>query len=164
MCVYSPAWLTTTAVDAYAVTIGDVHENRELLSAAATATVNVNVTGGGVGGGNMELTKVCRLCLAAADWPVSVFDELAAKIAQCLQIRISSTDQLPKNVCVKCKDTVNEFHAYYTNTVECQKQLNQLVDIQSNMVRIRCVTRRILAWQISAVRKSDPLLAYLFII
>lgn len=74
--------------------------------------------------------------MAVADWPVSVFDELASKIAQCLQISISSTDQLPKHVCVKCKNTVNEFHAYYTNTVECQKQLGQLVDgQQQNMVR-----------------------------
>lgn len=85
----------------------------------------------------MELTKVCRLCLAAADWPVDVFDELADKIAQCLQLRISRTDQLPKHVCVKCKDTVNDFHAYYTNTVECQKQLDQLVDVQQNMVSRR---------------------------
>lgn len=116
--------------------------------------VNVNVT---EGGGDMELTKVCRLCLAVADWPVSVFDELAGKIAQCLQIRISSTDQLPKHVCVKCKDTVNEFHAYYTNTVECQKQLDQLVDVQNNMVRT--AVQDTLDTHL-AINQSDPIFAY----
>ncbi|VVC31382.1 Zinc finger C2H2-type,Zinc finger, AD-type,Zinc finger, RING/FYVE/PHD-type [Cinara cedri] len=85
----------------------------------------------------MELTnKMCRLCLAVTEWPISVFDELSGKIAQCLQIRISRTDHLPKHVCVKCKDTVNEFHAYYSNTLVCQKQLDQLlmpmVDVQQN--------------------------------
>lgn len=87
----------------------------------------------------MEVPKMCRLCLTVADWRVGVFDELADKIAQCLQIRISRTDQLPKHVCLKCRDTVNEFHAYYTNAAECQKQLDQLVDVPSNMV---CTTLR----------------------
>ncbi|XP_050436245.1 zinc finger protein 664-like [Adelges cooleyi] len=77
-----------------------------------------------------ELSKVCRLCLSVVDWPISVFDELATKITQCLQIHISRTDSLPKQVCSKCKDTVNEFHAYYSNALECQKQLDQLVDVQ----------------------------------
>lgn len=131
---YGPARLATTAAvpDAYNFPTGDIHDNDDILLIAVAVAVNVNVT---EGGGDMELTKVCRLCLAVADWPVSVFDELAGKISQCLQIRISSTDQLPKHVCVKCKDTVNEFHAYYTNTVECQKQLDQLMDVQNNMVR-----------------------------
>lgn len=86
----------------------------------------------------MELSKVCRLCLSVVDWPISVFDELAVKISQCLQIDISRTDSLPKQVCVKCKDTVNEFHSYYNNTLECQKQLVRYIDVQNtnNIVSI----------------------------
>jgi hypothetical protein len=98
----------------------------------AAATVNVIVTDND--NHDMELTKVCRLCLAVADWPIDVFDELVDKIAQCLQVRISRDDQLPKHVCVKCRDTVNEFHTYYLNALECQKQLDQLVDAPQNMV------------------------------
>lgn len=127
-------------------TIGDDHDNLCSccwpLHRPLPLTVRDRRTGGGKcrRDTDMDLSKVCRLCLAVADWPVSVFDELAVKIAQCLQVHISSTDHLPKNVCQKCKNTVNEFHAYYTNTVECQKQLGQLVEVQQNMVRTSSVS------------------------
>uniref|UniRef100_A0A0A9WIJ9 Uncharacterized protein n=2 Tax=Lygus hesperus TaxID=30085 RepID=A0A0A9WIJ9_LYGHE len=80
---------------------------------------------------------VCRLCASKSQQTVNVFDkeveplDLINTINQCLQIKISVEDVLPKDVCLKCCEKLQEYFEFFTLCSHSQIQLVELCNTSS---------------------------------
>ncbi|XP_055530928.1 GDNF-inducible zinc finger protein 1-like [Wyeomyia smithii] len=81
----------------------------------------------------MDSNLVCRLCLYSNDNILSIFGDrqreakLQEKLAQYLNLEVKESDILPKQICLKCFQTVESFHVFYQEVAQ-----NQVVFAYSN--------------------------------
>lgn len=74
----------------------------------------------------MEGNLVCRLCLYNNEDIVSIFGEsqreakLHEKLLQYLNLDVKEDDTLPKLICMKCFQTVENFHLFYQEVAQNQ--------------------------------------------
>ncbi|KAF6203972.1 hypothetical protein GE061_002310 [Apolygus lucorum] len=84
---------------------------------------------------------VCRLCASRSQQTVNVFDkevealDLINTISQCLQIKISIDDILPKDVCVKCCEILRGYSDFFTLCSDSQLQLAELYNCTPDEVK-----------------------------
>ncbi|CAD7086984.1 unnamed protein product [Hermetia illucens] len=77
---------------------------------------------------NLELDKICRVCLAAKKDMRPLFGEMVADmLMECARVQIDNTDGWPDKICVQCVHQVSRCHAFKTRVEKSDRELRNYI-------------------------------------
>lgn len=77
---------------------------------------------------NLELDKICRICLTAKKDMRPLFGEMVAEmLMEFSQIHLDNTDGWPDKICVQCVHQVSRCHAFKKRVESSDKELRQYI-------------------------------------
>ncbi|XP_055906573.1 zinc finger protein 236 isoform X1 [Eupeodes corollae] len=77
---------------------------------------------------NLELDKICRVCLSQKKDMRPIFGEMIADmLMECARVKIENTDGWPDKICVQCVHSVSRCHAFKTLVERSDRELREYI-------------------------------------